>query len=62
MIMMMVMMMMMMGVEQLVEWELARKTEVLKLAPVPLCPPYIPHDFRWARTWASAVGSRRLTV
>jgi hypothetical protein len=33
-----------------------------KLAPVPLCPPQIPHDLTWARTRASAVGSRRLTA
>jgi hypothetical protein len=33
-----------------------------KPAPVPLCPPQIPHDLTWARTWTSAVGSRRLTA
>jgi hypothetical protein len=32
-----------------------------KPAPVSLCPPQIPHDLTWARTRASAVGSRRLT-
>jgi hypothetical protein len=32
-----------------------------KPAPVPLCPPKIPHDLTWDRTRAAAVGSRRLT-
>jgi hypothetical protein len=31
-------------------------------APVPLCPPQIPHYLTWARTRAAAVGSRRLTA
>jgi hypothetical protein len=29
-----------------------------KSAPVPLCPPQIPHDLTWVRTLAAAVGSR----
>jgi hypothetical protein len=33
-----------------------------KPAPVPLCPPQIPHDLTWARTRAVAVGSQRLTA
>jgi hypothetical protein len=33
-----------------------------KPAPVPLCPPQIPHDLTWPRTRAAAVGSRRLTA
>jgi hypothetical protein len=33
-----------------------------KPAPVPLCPPHIPHDLNWARTRAAAVGNRRLTA
>jgi hypothetical protein len=33
-----------------------------KPAPVPLCPRQIPHDLTWARTWAAAVGIRRLTA
>jgi hypothetical protein len=33
-----------------------------KPAPVPLCPPQIPHDPTWDRTRAAAVGSRRLTA
>jgi hypothetical protein len=33
-----------------------------KPAPVPLCPPQIPHDLSWARNRAAAVGSQRLTV
>jgi hypothetical protein len=33
-----------------------------KHAPVPLCPPQIPHDLTWARTRTAAVESRRLTV
>jgi hypothetical protein len=31
-----------------------------KPAPVPLCPPKIPHDLTWDRTRAAAVGSQRL--
>jgi hypothetical protein len=31
-----------------------------KLAPVPLCPPQIPHDLSQARTRAAAVGTRRI--
>jgi hypothetical protein len=33
-----------------------------KPAPVPLCPPQIPHDLTWDRTWAAAMGSQRLTA
>jgi hypothetical protein len=33
-----------------------------KTAPVPLCPPQIPHDLTRARTQAAAVESRRLTA
>jgi hypothetical protein len=33
-----------------------------KPAPVPLCPPQIPHDQTRARTRAAAVGSQRLTA
>jgi hypothetical protein len=33
-----------------------------KLAPVPLCPPQIPHDLPWARPRAATMGSRRLTA
>jgi hypothetical protein len=33
-----------------------------KPAPVPLCPPHLPHDLTYARTRAAAVGSRRLTA
>jgi hypothetical protein len=33
-----------------------------KPAPVPLCPPQIPHDLTWDRTQAAAVGSQRLTA
>jgi hypothetical protein len=33
-----------------------------KTCPMPLCPPQIPHDVTWARTWAAIVGSRRLTA
>jgi hypothetical protein len=32
-----------------------------KPAPVPLCPPQVPHILTWARTLAATVGSRRLT-
>jgi hypothetical protein len=31
-----------------------------KPAPVPLCPPQIPHDLTWARTQASMMGRRQL--
>jgi hypothetical protein len=43
---------------------LAGNPEVLrdKPAPVPLCPPQIPHDLTRARTRAAEVGSRRLTT
>jgi hypothetical protein len=30
-------------------------------APVPLCPPQIPHDLTWDRTRAATVGSRLVT-
>jgi hypothetical protein len=33
-----------------------------KSAPVPLCPPQIPHDQTWDRSRAAAVGSQRLTA
>jgi hypothetical protein len=33
-----------------------------KPAPVPLCPPQIPHDLTWDRTRAATVGSRQLTA
>jgi hypothetical protein len=33
-----------------------------KSAPMPLCPPQIPHDQTRARTWSAAVGSHRLTA
>jgi hypothetical protein len=33
-----------------------------KPAPVPLCPPQIPHDLTWDRTRAAAVGSQWLTA
>jgi hypothetical protein len=33
-----------------------------KPAPVPLCPPQIPHDLTWDRTRTAAVGSQRLTA
>jgi hypothetical protein len=32
------------------------------IAPVPLCPPQIPHDLTWARTRAAVCRNRRLTV
>jgi hypothetical protein len=52
-----------MMMEKLVEWWLARETEVLekKPAPVPLCPPQTPHSAR-TRTRAAAVGSQQLTA
>jgi hypothetical protein len=38
------------------------RSTLRKSATVPLCPPEIPHDMTWARTRATAVGSRRLTA
>jgi hypothetical protein len=33
-----------------------------KPAPMPLCPPQIPHNMTWARTRAAVLGSRGLAV
>jgi hypothetical protein len=33
-----------------------------KPAPVPLCPPQIPHYLAWDRTRAAVVGNQRLTA
>jgi hypothetical protein len=52
---------MMMNVEQSVEWELARETEVLG-ENLPLCPSQIPHDLILVITRTTAVGSRGLTA
>jgi hypothetical protein len=53
----------MMTVEKSVECELAGETEVFgNFAPLPLCPPQIPHDLTRVRTRAVAVGSQRLTA
>jgi hypothetical protein len=38
------------------------RSSLRKPAPVPLCPPQIPHDLTWDRTRAVAVGSQRLTA
>jgi len=48
----------------LVECYLQEKTEILheKLAPLPLCPPQIPHGLAWDQTWASAVRGQHLTA
>jgi hypothetical protein len=40
----------------------AKRNNWTKPAPVPLCPPQIPHDLTWDRTRAAAVGSRLLTA
>jgi hypothetical protein len=32
------------------------------LAPLPFCPPQIPHYLTWTRTRAVSVGSQRLTA
>jgi hypothetical protein len=49
--------------ENLVEWRLARETEVLgKNLPQRLCPPQITLDQTRDRTRAAAVGSQRLTA
>jgi hypothetical protein len=39
-----------------------RSTSRKPVTEEPLCPPPIPHDVAWARTRATAVGSRRLTA
>jgi hypothetical protein len=54
---------MMMSVEQSME-RVAGKTGVLGgiPAPVPHCPPQIPHDLTSHRTKAAAVGNQRLTA
>jgi hypothetical protein len=46
-------------VEQLVEQKLAEETKVVKenVHPVPFCPPQIPYDLTWDRTWAAVVES-----
>jgi hypothetical protein len=53
-----------MSLRATVEWYRQWKTEELgeKPAPVPLCPPQIPHGLNRARTRASAVRGRRLTA
>jgi hypothetical protein len=33
-----------------------------KPAPVPLCPPKVPHDLIWDGTWTAAVGRRRTLI
>jgi hypothetical protein len=38
------------------------RSTLRKPAPVPLCPPQIPHNLTWDRTRAAAMGSRRLTA
>jgi hypothetical protein len=54
---------MMMNVEQLVEWELAGETEVLReTCPNATLSTQIPHDQTRAWTWTTVVGSRRLTA
>jgi hypothetical protein len=52
-----------MNVKHSVEWELARKTEILgENLPQPLCPPQIPHDLTLARIRSATLRSRRLTA
>lgn len=47
-----------MNVEELVERQLAGKTEVLEeLASLPLSPSQIAHDLTWNQTQANAVGN-----
>jgi hypothetical protein len=43
------------------DWQ-GKSKDSKKPAPVPLCPPQIPHDLAWAWTGAATVGSRRLTA
>jgi hypothetical protein len=61
---MMMMMMIITSVEQLVEWELARETQILaeNLPPVPFYEAQIPHDLTWGRILTAAMGIRRLTA
>jgi hypothetical protein len=39
------------------DWSILRKA-----APVPFCPPQIPHDLTWDGTRAAEVGSQQLTA
>jgi hypothetical protein len=43
------------------DWHRNRSTRRTP-APVPLCPPQIPHELTWDRTRAAALGSQRLTA
>jgi hypothetical protein len=43
-------------------WSRGNRSTRRKPAPVPLCPPQIPHDLTGDRTRAAAVGSQRLTA
>jgi hypothetical protein len=49
-----------MKVEQLMEWELAGETEILR-ENLPLLP-QIPYDLTWNHTRAAMVGSQQLTI
>jgi hypothetical protein len=44
------------------DWQGKPKYSEKKTAPMPLCPPQMPHDFSWDRTRTAAVGSQRLTA
>jgi hypothetical protein len=48
----------------LVGWHWEGETEVLRKMPipVPLCPPYIPHELAWDQTRASAVTRQQQTA
>jgi hypothetical protein len=45
-----------------VNWQGKLKYSERKPAPVPLCPPQIPHDLIWNQTRATPVGSQQLTT
>jgi hypothetical protein len=39
-----------------------KRSTGIEPAPMPLCPPQIPHEMTWARARATAIGSQRLTA
>jgi hypothetical protein len=49
------------GISGVNEWQGNRST-TKKPSPVPLCPLQVQHYLTRARTWTSAVGSRRVTA
>jgi hypothetical protein len=50
-----------MNMEQVVEWESARETEILG-ETCAICPPQVSHDFTWDRTRAAALEDQWLAA